>query len=238
MERDVADQIARFSRLAPARLLGALKQAQGDDRPREETLVHFLRRARQAGDEPGASTIARAIARRVSGRLARMTCVWRLGEPADLAEDVIDEILTDLYDQLFNCDDSQKFWEIRFWVCFNRRAINVLLRRRAELDQIDADEGDAASEEWERPRELPAAPNRIDQPETRALINDALSRLPENQRTAFLLKHWSGFQEEASADGAPSIAVMMGVSGRTVRNYLAKASRALASWREEAEEIG
>jgi len=237
-EPHVSAQIVAFGRLSRSSLLGALTgESPVGDRIWEETLVHFLRLANSSGDNRAAAAISRAITARVAGRLARMTKVWRLGHPPDLAEDVIDEVLTDLYDQLLRPDVSAKFWEIRFWVCFNRRALNILRRRRFEIDQVVAEEDEGWDEDaLDRVMGAPAPLTRFDQPETRAVMVDALSRLPMNVRTAFLLKHWSGYQEEPGPDGAPSIASVMGISGRTVRNYLAKAARELAVWRAEAEQ--
>ncbi|MDR3706686.1 MAG: RNA polymerase sigma factor [Capsulimonadaceae bacterium] len=240
MEPEVAEQVARLARLPRTRLVPAVVEASAGDAPiGEETLVHFVRRCRRDGDDTGASELLRLLTKRVSGRLARQMRIWRLAHPPDLAEDVVDEVLTDLYDQLLSDDPAAGFWEIRFWVCFNRRALNVLKRRRRELDQIVADEGDDWDDEREpRPVDIDRHAVHLDQPETHAVIDDALVRLPQPLRTAFLLKHWSGYPEEPGVDGAPSIASMMGVSGRTVRNYLARAAKHLAEWRSEDEANG
>lgn len=238
MEPQVASQIAQFERLPRTALLAALTQRSAqDERAAEETLVHFLRRAHRADDNRVTAILAQEITHRVSGRLARLARVWRLGHPPDLAEDVIDEVLTDIYDQLLSGDASSKFWEIRFWVCFNRRALNIMRKRRAEIDQVVAEEDDAQDEDsQERVYDVQAPLSRFDQPETMAIVSDALSRLPQNQRTAFLLKHWSGYPEENGANDTQSIASMMGVSGRTVRYYLARATKELSGWRAEGEQ--
>lgn len=240
MEPLVASQIAQFSRLSRARLLSAAAMPRGSENyVREETLVHFIRVANRESDSRATSDLIRILIKRISGKLNRLTQVWRLSYPPDLAEDVIDEILTDLYDQLLSDEPAARFWQIRFWVCFQRRAINVLRHRRRELDQIVADEGD----DWDADCEPCAAKpyeriERLDEPEMHAVVNDGLVKLPLPLRTAFLLKHYSGYAEEPGVDGTPSIASLMGVSGRTVRNYLARAAKHLAQWREEEDTDG
>ena len=239
MEGDVAAQVVRCQTLPRARLVAAAS-ATGDAALREETLVHFIRAVRRSEDHKAAADLIDILTRRMSGRLSRMARVWRLGYPPDLAEDVIDEILTDVYDQVLSNDPAAEFWEIRFWVCLNRRALNILRRRRKELDQIVSDESDDV--DFPECEPLPADFDRrragIENPEVRAVIDDALVRLPQPLRTAFLLKHWSGFAEEPGVGGGPAISTMMGVSGRTVRNYLAKAEQRLAEWRAEDDQDG
>ncbi|HEY3332945.1 MAG TPA: sigma-70 family RNA polymerase sigma factor [Capsulimonadaceae bacterium] len=229
-EPRVAAEIARLSGLPSRRLLAALGAS--DENVQEETLVHFLRACHAAGDSAASGEIARIITGRIAGSLARLARAWRLSAPRDLMEDVIDEVLTDVYEQLFDSSPKFAFWEVRFWVCFNRRAINVMRRRRGELDQVAADEEfDEDSEELHMESVEPSR-LRFDEPMGRALLADALGHLPQEVRTAFMLKHWSGYVEESSDSGETSIATLMGVSGRTVRNYLTRATRDLAAWRE------
>ncbi len=234
IEPHVAAEIAELSSCTGKRLVAALGST--DRRVYEETLVYFLRREHEAGDAVACSAIASQLTKRVSPKLAKLTRLWRLSYPADLAEDVIDEILTELYEQLFSGASTVAFWEIRFWVCFNRLAINVLRRRRFELDQIAADQGDESDDEYLAVESLPAKAE-FDHPETAALLSDALAKLSQPVRTAFLLKHWSGHVEESTSPDEPSIAKLMGVSGRTVRNYLARAAKELETWRSEGKAV-
>jgi DNA-directed RNA polymerase specialized sigma24 family protein len=234
-EPSVQEEIERLNSLTPVRRLSILASSSASTSISLETLTYYLRRSNQEGASKDCSAIMKSIVRRVSPRLARLARIWRLGYPPDLAEDVADHLLTLLYDALLNDTEAHRFWEIRFWVCFNRMATKALKQRRADLDLILADEGDAEDDSLDPDR---FSDNRSksysrDNPETRAIISDALSRLPEPLKTAFLLRHWSGYPVDISSDGSPSISSIMGVSDRSVRNYLSRAEKELSMWRSE-----
>jgi RNA polymerase sigma factor (sigma-70 family) len=167
------------------------------------------------------------LVRRISPKISRTVAVWRLDKVDSRSDDVIDEILVDFYDQVFSDDEAAMFWEVRFWVCLERRLLNIVRRRRAEIDRedngsdLDSAFGDCLpTKSWE------------DDPETQALVMDALARLSPPEREVFVLKHWCGYAEESKTDPAEeTIASIMGVTGRTVRNHLARAEENLAMWR-------
>lgn len=234
-DEGVLARIESLSSLPPKRQLATLLSGDSTAAP-EEVLVHFLRSFHVAGDHAASAKIAHVITERISGKLVRLARVWRLGFPPDLMDDVVDEVLNDLYEQLFSTSSTAQFWEVRFWICFNRRAITIMRKRRGELDQIAADESD---DEDEEDAAIETAPTlvRLDDPVTRALLSDALAHLSQPYRTAFVLKHWAGYPEEV-ADGSDSIASLMGVTGRSVRNYLKHAARELDTWRDEAMNHG
>ena len=198
-----------------------------------EALVTLLRRCALAGEDDGAWQIANEITERVKGRLARALTLWRLDQPVSTAEEVVDEFLTALYETLFDLSPREQFWEIRFWVAFDRRVIRIMQAKRAELDRVanfNLDE-DTAEHSAASSVSVPRLTETID-PLTNAMISDALTQLSQNERTAFLLKHVAGIPESSiKVDGAPTIATILQVSPRTVRNYLMRAENALAHWR-------
>lgn len=62
-----------------------------------------------------------------------------------------------------------------------------------------------------------------------ATLNDALGRLPADTATAYLMHFRDGIQIESGDPDEPTVARHFGVSGRTIRNWFAKAVRTLAS---------
>jgi RNA polymerase sigma factor (sigma-70 family) len=239
MEPAVLCEIERIERLSPSQQLAALSENDRARKVSEETLTHFLRAANTVGSSSVAGVIMNTIIRRVSGRLARMAQIWRLSYPPDLLEDVIDDILTQIYDAILNTNSEERFWEVRFWVCFNRLATSALKRRRRELDIVIEEEGGDNEGESILDRLTQPERNGCIQPEMSAIIKDALTALEEPIRTAFLLRHWSGYSVAAQSDNAPpSISSIMGVSDRTVRNYLTKAEKVLKEWRGEERSYG
>lgn len=238
-EPDVEAQIRRLAAVPRSRL-ASVALAVGAN-IREESLVHLLRLCRREGNHDVAQDLTRGLVHRISPKVARTVAVWRLSEPESLADDVIDEILVDFYDQIFADDEATVFWEIRFWVCVERRLLNIVRRRRQEMDrEVDEFENEAGDSSDEIAALRPPESSAIGlDPETQALIADGLAQLPPLWRTAFMLKHWCGYQEESQSGGPDeTIATIMGISGRSVRNYLGRAERRLAQWREGVNKYG
>ena len=229
-EPAVEAQIRRLLGVPRARL-SSVALASGGEAAREETLVHIIRRCQAIGDQDNVAALLRGLVGRINAKVARTIAVWRLSSPSSLADEVTDAIIMDFYDQVLTSDESTLFWEIRFWVCLERRLLNIVRSFRRECDRFfeiedDQDEDDTIEDRqavtlaWDH------------EPEMQVLISEALAQLPEDWRTAFLLKHWGGYAVEL--DGAnenETIAAIMGISGRTVRKYLSRAEKRLAAWR-------
>ncbi len=117
-----------------------------------------------------------------------------------------------------------EFWECRFLTCFDRR-VRSILRDFSSSRPSDAALDDDIAETLPDPQTV----DWTDDIAARVLLD----RLPEPMRTAFYLKHYMGYKEESGH--GPTIASTLGVSGRTVRNYLKKAEHLLSEWRKSDE---
>ena len=229
-EPDTDEQIDNLAGLPPVRLVALLSKGEFPNgwRVKEETLVYALRRLHEAGDGRLAADVARLLLQRVKTRLARALSVWGFDMAPD-KDEAIDEIVTDFYRHLFDLGPGDEFWEVRFWICFDRMILRLMRdRRRPCVLGLPPDD-----DEFGVPDNTPSRLSWEDHPETSALIGDALAVLPDDIRTAFLLKHWCGYTEEGTSGAMPSIADVLGVTGRTVRNYMRRAEAHLAAWRDD-----
>jgi len=172
------------------------------------------------------------LTQRVQPSLLRSIRLWRFSPV--VAEEFVESMVTSLYEAIMNGDESEFFWEIRFWVCFDRRQLTALKKHRLHSDRnqepsaLDTDYEDAQRHSRDRV-------NDFTNPSLRAIVAEGLSQLPENLRTAFMLKHWAGFPEHsADPSDRATIASIMGVSDRTVRNYLVRAEILLNNWRRDS----
>jgi DNA-directed RNA polymerase specialized sigma24 family protein len=209
---------------------------QSPGRTREELLVTFCRWLSDTGKTDEAWDVAAVLTTRVKGRIARTLSIWRLSFPPALAEELIEEIIVDFYNSIFDKSASGQFWEVRFWVAFDRNLLDIVRRRRKQLDHVPAFNQEDNGFDDEPPShsghpDILSLGKGMGDPETATLVAEALVGLPEAVRTAYVLKHYAGFAEEAQGEG-PTIASTLGVSGRTVRNYLARAEAHLVNWRE------
>ena len=68
-----------------------------------------------------------------------------------------------------------------------------------------------------------------------SLLKAALDTLPEPQRTAWVLRNAEEWPIDGSSNEGPTLALYFGVSGRTIRNWLSSAEEKLNNWRTPAE---
>jgi RNA polymerase sigma factor (sigma-70 family) len=220
----VERELQRLRHATPKALLAAALKSEGEDRLQEETLVAIARHLVRQGQSEAAWKVASELASRVKKRLARVLRIWGMDRPEAQPSDIIDDALAALYESVLDASPRVLFWEVRFWVAFDRHLLNIVRRQRRAMETAMPE--DAAADD-----DTPATDTSVD-PLTNAIIKDALACLPEQTRTAFLLKHMSGLPEESRAvKDQATIAAVMGISGRMVRRHLRRAEALLASWR-------
>lgn len=194
--------------------------------PRLESLVYLARRRARSGRSEDAWRIVETLTRRVTptilNKLAKVYGISR-----DQAEDLYEDVIADLYDEWLSEEPAHEFWEVRFGVCLERRVIDAIKRHRRirenEVALTATTEEGATLDPLEQMPDLAAL-----DPQTAATARAALDSLPEPLRTAFFMAEFAGFTEDA-------VSAHLGVTSRTIRNYLARARKLLAPWRDESE---
>jgi DNA-directed RNA polymerase specialized sigma24 family protein len=232
-ERRAEEEIHRLCGLgqrARRDVLLARHPAGDPARLREETLVYALRECAARGDDETAWGIAELLTERVSGHIARQLAKWRL--PEEDADDVTRDLFALLFDALFSREASAEFWEVRFWVCLDRRLWNLVEKRQASLDS-QLSEGSEPTESESGESTLLRLPESGPGPEALAEYGEALTVLAEHERLAVYLKYIEGLPEESDDPNRQSVAKILGVTGRTVRNYLRRAEQKLREWNEK-----
>ena len=239
-ESEVEAQVRQLSalpaRLRRERLLSAA--AWGDSRrAREETLVYFLREYEGRGDSETAWQIAETLSNRVAAHIQRALRRWRL-TPED-ERDCTQDLYAALWTALFSRDTAGEFWEVRFWVCLDRRLWNLIEKRQATVDAEirPGDQKNGGEEETDLDRLLAQINDSDASPEAITLRRDALKTLNENERRALYLVYIAGLPEESEDPNRPSAAKSLGVTGRSIRNYLKRAKEKLISWERDAQAI-
>ena len=231
-EPEVEAQVRVLSRLGPRerqRRIDLTDRTQIDFL-REETLVYLLRQHDRQGDREPAWQIAEILVGRVAGHVARKLARWRF-RPDDVAE-CAQDLFGELRAALFDHGPAGEFWEVRFWVCLDRRLWNLAEKHQAMRDsELHLNERDEGGED-PLGQIADAAPG----PEIRAEWREALGLLTENERVALYLRYREGLPEESEDPERPSVARALGVTGRTVRNYLRRAEEKLRRW-ERGEEV-
>lgn len=222
------DELARRARFA-------LPDRNDADFVSEEALVYCLRAYRRAGDDAMAWRLAEMLSERVASHVRRHIERWRLGQ--DEGDECVRDLFVALWQAVFDDAPAGEFWEVRFWVCLDRRLWNLLEKRQAAADLAETGTGetDGGGDEAGETRESPLL--RVVDPQLapaeRAELNEALALLTENERLAVYLCRVRGWLEESDDSARPSAARILGVTGRSVRNYLKRAENKLRAWEQD-----
>jgi DNA-directed RNA polymerase specialized sigma24 family protein len=198
---------------------------------REEALVYLLREHARRGEDAAAWDAVDLLAQRITGHVRRELGRWRLS-PEDRDECTRDLFLA-LCEALFDTGPDGEFWEVRFWVCLDRRLWNLAQKRQQAVDKElrQADRGGNDGEErGDSDDPLARLADTDLGPERRAELGEALRLLTENERLATYLCIVEGWPEESEKPDQPSAARALGVTGRTIRNYLRSAKAKLRAW--------
>jgi RNA polymerase sigma factor (sigma-70 family) len=191
----------------------------------EETLVGLLRIREREGDTRTADRIAELLIDRTARKIARQIACWKLAPHH--ADECLQDVQSSLIEAIYSGERNHEFWEVRFWVCLERRINNAVRKyhnvttRELSLQPMEDEEGHQAErlEQFQAP--IPVTPQE------RVEAGEALAVLTENERIAFVLYNGEQWSQQEIADH-------LQVSDRTVRNLLVRAHKRLEPWRTES----
>ena len=224
-EPEIEAQIRAMLRCTPAgfRYRACLEDRDCAEWVQPETLVGLIRILQRCGEMEAAWDLVPVLIDRSAAFINKKLRVWRL--TAQQKEDCIHEIQHGMILELFNAKPGAEFWEVRFWLCLERRLTDITRRHQMRSDRETSADAPANDEIGETPvarleddRTLPA--------QILVEMQEALSLLTSAQRTAFVLYHQHQWSQ-------PEIAGHLKVTDRTVRNLLNRAEERLAQWRGE-----
>ena len=227
----------------PATLRGRLLVTdQGaPDYLRSECLVHLIREAYRTGDDKRRDAVLPVLLGRCEAVL-KAKVSDRLPNATRLREDVLSEFCELLLtDGTSNNPDELDFYECKFNLAFRTLRLDLIKRelrvmnRNADLpDHGDIDEPDAYEDAFARVSEAFRTP--ATQQSTLFLegLWEAINALQPDQRRAVILVHVVGYDEESDNPDKVTAATLCDCSGRTIRNRLSRAAKALARFKEDA----
>lgn len=243
----VEQQIVAAIRLGPddLRVRAALDYQTSPDFLKEECLVYLIRHYHRAGERRLVSDLSEALLRRCVKVIERHL----RSLDGEAARDGYSDVVERLFGAILDLgSDRGDFLQVRFWPALEKLAIRAFhqqltLHKRAQstvpissLAGYDRDEDEEAGRvvrsrggtEVVVPSDEPAAIRQD-------LIRDALSRIDEPFRSAFLLRYYVGWPVEDQDPSVRTISRHFGKDPRTIRNWLRKAEEALERWRGEQQ---
>ena len=242
---DVDQQIHECLALPIGELLNraALEDAQRKGFIKEETLVYLIRAFHRAGNTEITNQLSEALIKRCASFI--YSKFSGLNDPDDAYSAVIAEMFEQL---LFRDDGRGDYFQVRFWRALKLLVITVF---HSHVDETKDDQAtfiafsELAGEEHEKtdrndlvpgfiPRTAIANPD-LSTEET-VLIRDAISKLEEPLRTAYILRYLLGLQIESNDPTEPTLSKTFDKDPRTIRNWLKHAEAILEEWRGENHE--
>lgn len=206
---------------------------------RDECLVYLIRDAWVAGDSARYSTLTEQLLRRSARGIQHN--LRTLGVAPGDEKDVYGEVISGMMSAILDDGGAGDFYQARF-----RRALRFLVlsvydkyarrqkraRREDDLDtplggdDMKAEDGVTLEERLPEDAEVAA---RIEQ---RLLIREALAAIRDpRHREAFVLHYYDDWPIETKDPLDPSVSRHLGVTPRTVNNWLREAERDMTAWR-------
>jgi DNA-directed RNA polymerase specialized sigma24 family protein len=246
-EPDVEQQICAARTLGAAALQAraAISDRTSADYLKEEGLVYLIRHYHAAGEARLVSDLSEALLRRcapvIEGHLRK------LGPEATEAgyDDVVERLFGPIVDL---ASDRGDFLQVRFWLVVEKLAVRAFNQQLTQHQRAQANvplssfagyDHDGGEEDGQIVRahgdaELasPAGDVLVVRDD---LIHDALSRVDEPFRSAYLLRHYFDWPVEDQDPTVRTISSHFGKDPRTIRNWLKRAEGALETWRGEQQ---
>jgi RNA polymerase sigma factor (sigma-70 family) len=232
---EVEAQVARALALEETRLMEELQHDyKSDAHIKDEALCYLIRERLREGIHEAANAFAEILLRRCDRTIRRR--IERGGIEERHREDCDAEIRTDLLTALFDIDsDRSDFAQVRFGLYLEKLS-NGPLNRFLRLQRREQQASSVAYTRDDKAEEIDLLDTLADENalsnEDRALMADALARLPKDLREIYRLRYFDGWQIEAASTSEPSISRYLNVTARTVRNRLREAEAILKRWRE------
>lgn len=241
----VEQQIREILSLSPQEILARADTLdhEAPEHIAEESLVYLIRHYHAQGDAKTVGEIGRRLlkrcAKRINSHLATLDVETRQLAHADATNDILKGIL--------DLESSRgDFFQVRFWVAVDRRAITAYsgyvqeLQRAAKhlrLSDLAGEDG-GFDEEESSPRASTLGEGVFAQglsPDQSAMLQVALGSIPEPYRTAYVLRYGEGWQIESKDPEEPTISAFLEKTPRTINTWIREAERHLAIWKEGHE---
>lgn len=214
-----------------------VRSNEDDDFLLSECLVYLIRLSVREGRRGRIDELTPILLTRCERSLRRSVRGFdQVGE-----EEAREETLGRLALMLVDPGNGADFFEVRFDLALKRLRIDVcrqVRRRRAPLvaiDGIGAGDDDSGAPGLDRltdnidPEALPASLDA----EQAAFLKEALQLLTEQERKALVLHHMVGVPIASKKLGVRTLVDILGVSERTVRNFLRRAERKISGPTED-----
>lgn len=229
-ELDAAIDLALTQDLETVVARAAVRARGASDYLRNEVLVHLIREALRRGDD-------RAMNRLVPVLLERMRVILQSKVPdsvpyaADIRAEIIGQVSDLIAEDAAGDQCRLDLYECQFGLPLRALRCDVVRQFRKRRLEVSLDTEDREDDEDDATKDEPVADRDLE-PAAVAIAKEMLAEvegLPDRERKAFVLHHMYGFKIESEDPSHVTVATLLGVTGRTVRNLLQRARAKLAA---------
>lgn len=206
-----------------------------------ECLVHLIRDALRRRDDRTANALLVILLQRCEARLLRTVPDARIPGAARVREDILSDFgLMFVHDRLEEHSADLDYYECRFNSALRAlRVDHIRAARTAQkplmpLPEPAGDQAGGTLDEEALARMSEAAKHNASQEDHTYLAQmaGAINDLAPDLRQAFVLCRVLGYEEESEDPSKRTAATICGVTGRTIRNRLARADKQLKRLKE------
>lgn len=233
VEEQIKEALALDSEVLEQRL--SVRDYRAAEFLKPEAIVYLIRRSLALGDDYSVNHLSTALV----GQLTRMIAnKVRILSP-NLREDCHSEIVVRVFSDIVNLStDRADYAQVSFGDWLAKRAADSI--RKCWKEHTQSQVTDSLTSDDEGDDEDPADPEGYEfrpsdlRPEEHGLfIDKALSVLKDNERQAFVMRHFGEWEIENADPKIPTISAHFGVSPRSIRNWLVSADKKIKTWRDQ-----
>lgn len=201
----------------------SLRSGNGEYLIKEETLVYLVRNYQAENANDMVAKLVQALIDRTNSFLMRTVHRMLGGYSQVHIEQCQEEIQSDMIVAVLDASPRHEFWEVAFWCCLKRRALNCIEKsRRVAQNELNPTILTDDSGGETNTLDLMVNPNS-DIAHRQLEARQALESLNPKQRQAAYLHYVEGWSQQ-------EVANHFGVTDKTIRNWLTGARKSLEAY--------
>jgi DNA-directed RNA polymerase specialized sigma24 family protein len=197
----------------------------------EETLVYLIREYDREGSKFVVDDLTTELIDRCTGKINRML---RASLHRRHVEDCYRDVIVAVFERIMDLErDRGDFAQVRFWLFLGRQILEGIKKYQVEesRDAFTVSVETGGGTDPDKPSPLEIEDYSLLSADDLAAYREGLRILKEPHRTAFILRHYEGWQIESDDPDEATICRYFGKSRKTIYNWLKEAEKTLRKWR-------